>query len=236
MNLKDQSDQIASMFFADGHNLATDNVPDKFSLKQIFSGMMFQYEAIDQLIESFSARCQQSNVNIDCKKGCEYCCHQPVFANIQEVLLVVQYIKSNFSTKEIEEITQKAKAKKEISASGKAKDLIKFSHACPLLKDGACSVYSVRPMACRIYMSSDVKSCIKRYELSSDTNSFPALFEFLLIAGRNMNEGFAVRLSELKLQISENRFEELLYLFLSDGEIIDKWLSGHNVVESIDIE
>ena len=231
-----QSDQIASIFYADGENLANSLIPDNFSIKDIFRAISRQYEAIDKLIDSFALRCKQSEVNIDCKKGCEFCCHQPVFANIQEILLVVDYINSNFSVAQIENIQTKALDKiKKIDATS-VKELLKYSHACPLLVDGACSVYPVRPMACRIYMSSDVNSCIRRYELEEEDSEFPSLFEFLLIAGRNMNRGFSERLNNLNLQVTENRLEVILYLILSDIENQEKWLRGIEIIENVNIE
>ncbi len=65
-----QPDDIATVFFADGHNIATDHIQNQFSVGDIFNAMNIQYDAIDQLIDSFITRCEQSNVNVDCKKGC----------------------------------------------------------------------------------------------------------------------------------------------------------------------
>ena len=163
-----QSDQIASVFFADGEKLAQSLVPDNYTLNHIFRAMKSQYEAIDKLIESFVQRCRQSNVNIDCKKGCEFCCHQPVFANIQELLYILSYIKNKFTESDIDRVKNMAFEKMRKIDTTSVKELMKHSHACPLLKDGSCSVYPVRPMACRIYLSSDVNSCIRRYQLKEE--------------------------------------------------------------------
>ena len=168
-------------------------------------------------------RCHQSKINVDCKKGCKYCCYQSVYASVHEVLMLKNYIMNNFEAEEIDEIIKKAKAKSEASRINKEKGDNKISHPCPLLIDGVCSVYSARPMACRIYMSSDVNSCIQRYDLQDDEKSFPALFEFLLVAGRNMNSGFGSKLDGLSYHVLEGSLEELLYKALSDPEFEKTW-------------
>ncbi|MBN2165661.1 MAG: YkgJ family cysteine cluster protein [Marinilabiliaceae bacterium] len=222
---------IASVFYADGYNLAKEMIRKKYLLTDIFHAMTQQYQTIDLLIDSFSSRCRLSNVNIDCKKGCGYCCYQPVFASIHEVFYMKDYVNNHFSSNQISEIKAKAKSKTDYSQGNTDAELLKYSYPCPLLDNGVCIAYNARPMACRIYMSSDVKSCIKRYELHDNDKDFPALFEFLLVAGRNMNAGFAGRLEEMKIQNAEMRFEKLLYFVLNDDINEIKWLNGDKVLD-----
>lgn len=232
--MNNPANDYASVFFSDGYNLASAHLKNDLSAHSVFSALRTQYEQIDILIDSFIKRCNHSGVNVDCKKGCEFCCHQPVFANVHEMLLVVHYIKHHFEVGELQSVREKARIKCEKTDVTTLHELMKHSHPCPLLKNGSCSVYPVRPMACRIYLSSDVNSCIRRFEHTEDGTHFPALFEFVLMAGRNMNEGFAAFLRKQGLQISENRFEILLNQILSNDRIQEEWLKKQLVIESFD--
>lgn len=221
--MESEMDKIASIFYEDGQRLALEHLNKDCTKDSLYKAMQVQYENIDQLIESFVVRCKQSNVNVDCKKGCEYCCHQLVYASIHEVLYITHYLKEHFSKEEIEGIGKKASAKADESVLNKENGISKLSHPCPLLVDGSCSVYSVRPMACRIYLSSDVNSCKLRYNLQDDEKNYPALFEFLLVAGRNMNSGFGSKLSELEYQVVESSLESLLAKVINEYDFEETW-------------
>jgi Fe-S-cluster containining protein len=101
---------------------------------------------------------------------------------------------------------------------------------------GFCRAYQARPMACRIYLSSDVKSCKVDLENPEDDSIFPQLFDMPLRAGRMMNEGFHARLRRDRkdsLQAFENPIEEGLLKALDD-KAFDQWLAGKNVFRKME--
>lgn len=212
-------------FYNDGYTTASIEITDFDSLTPLFNGMRKQYLAISELTHSFGKRTSQQNHPIACAKGCSWCCFQPVYLTTQEALLLYEYIIQAFDAGQIKDIQNKAenKLKKTENLSEDEKQHIVY--ACPFLLDNACSVYSVRPMACRIYLSKDVDSCKQKYDKPRDKTVFPALFDFPLKVGRYMNEGFVAFLKEKGKDVKEMTMEEFMVELFQNPDYYKEWLS-----------
>jgi len=71
-----------------------------------------------------------------CSKGCFFCCYQKIPLTVLEALAIKEYL--------LTERTPRGMAHK----AGEQQK----SGPCPFLINGACSIYSVRPIACRRYI------------------------------------------------------------------------------------
>ncbi len=205
------------LFYSDGHQLGQRAAANVSNEKQFLTYIAETYTAIDKLIDSLLAYAQKQGVQVDCKKGCAWCCHQAVFANSYEIHYLGDFIKNNFSPEEINDIKKKAHNKQNKTSKLKEKDVLNYKHPCPLLVNGSCSAYEARPMACRIYLSMKVATCLEFYKNPRKKDSYPALLDFPLKAGRMMNEGFIDALKEKDIQIAEFRLEEGLERILTHG-------------------
>jgi len=80
---------------------------------------------------------------IACGKGCSACCHMNVMVSQLEVALI-----------------EKEVGARPVHLQGsKVHDLETFNGVpCPFLNDGACSIYEVRPFACRKHMNFDASA------------------------------------------------------------------------------
>lgn len=79
-----------------------------------------------------------------CRKGCGWCCHQRVGAAAIEVLAMARALRGR----------PEACAALAAWTPGKP---------CAFLKDGACSVYDVRPLKCRSLWHVDERHCMGKY-------------------------------------------------------------------------
>ncbi len=99
--------------------------------------------------------------NVACASGCSMCCHHDVDASGGEMAIimdaVVQWPKAEQDA--LLERAQAVMAKR--AALPNAEPMTRFAAkiACPLLKDGKCSVYDVRPFMCRGYVSRSKPIC-----------------------------------------------------------------------------
>lgn len=225
-------DQI---FIYDGLNIAN-NIPEACDQESFTPHAEELYKQLDLLSDSFITNCEQENLRVDCKMGCSWCCYQAVFALTHEMLLIVNYIRKNFDQKRINEILAKAKKKSALTKELSKEELLRFKHPCPLLKNGVCTIYPVRPLACRIYLSSDVETCKARYNNPEDKSLKAALFGFMMDAGKNMNYGFVNGLKEKNLISNEAPLEWILEQFLENKDSFDEWLSGKELHENFDFE
>jgi len=210
MNTNSQIEGIEKAFFHDGYQLAMEVISANMKKEVLFNAINKMYKSIDALIDSLLVYARQQNQTIDCKLGCEWCCHQPVFALDYEMDYLQDFISKYFDSETIEQIQQKAKQKQDKLSQLDGDELLNAKSPCPLLNNGGCMAYEARPMACRIYLSSDVKSCIHFFNEPDDKNSYPALLDTPMRLGRMMNEGFKAALKTNGIETKEYRIEEQL--------------------------
>jgi Fe-S-cluster containining protein len=230
---QDKKEKEANLaFYKDGYTIASREVTDFTSLTPLFKGMQAQYMAVSQLTQSFAMRTHQQNKPIACEKGCKWCCYQPVYMTTQEAILIYEFIQQSFSSSQINHILSNARSKLKKTKGLKEEQKQKVKHACPFLHEGSCSIYPVRPMACRIYLSSDKDSCKKKYDAPGDKTIIPALFDFILKAGRYMNEGFVGYLKGKGRKMEEFTIEEFMIKLFDDPNFAQNWLTEDHFHES----
>jgi Fe-S-cluster containining protein len=201
---------IENAFYSDGYKLGMNVAVSDNDQEVLFESVSEMYSEIDSLIESITEFAEKQNQRIDCKKGCEWCCHQPVFALDYELAYLNDFISRNFSEETQIEIKKRAQNKNDKLSMLNETDLLNSKFSCPLLEKGACTAYSARPMACRIYLSGNVNSCLNFYKNPKSKNSIPALLNLTLRTGQMMNEGFKAALKTNGIKTREFRIEEKL--------------------------
>jgi Fe-S-cluster containining protein len=201
---------IESAFYSDGYQLGMQVCTANLNPEAMMASISEMYNSIDRLIDYLIEFAQNQSQPIHCTKGCEWCCHQPVFALSFEMDYLTRFIETNFDTETKNRIKLKAESKMNAFGFLNETDLLNAKFPCPLLENGACLAYSARPMACRIYLSSDVNSCLWFFKEPTDKNSIPALLNLPLRAGKMMNEGFKAALKTHGYETKEYRIEEKL--------------------------
>jgi len=201
---------IESIFYSDGYKLGMNVAVSEKDQQVLFESVSEMYSAIDGFIESLTEFAEKQHHRIDCKKGCEWCCHQPVFALDYELKYLKDFISRNLSEETQIEIKRRAGNKNDKLSLLKEIDLLNAKYPCPLLENGACIAYQARPMACRIYLSGNVNSCLNFYHKPQNKTSIPALLNLTLRTGQMMNEGFKAALKTNGIKTQEFRIEEKL--------------------------
>ncbi|MFV0522488.1 MAG: YkgJ family cysteine cluster protein [Mangrovibacterium sp.] len=204
-------------FYNDGFRLGVEASKVRNNEKKFLDYVRTMLKSIDELIGMLEQHANRQGINIDCKKGCGYCCHQAVYANSYEFHLLSNFMQKKFSSQQREDVRIAAVQKFNHTENLNETDVLNYKEACPLLINDACSAYPARPMACRIYLSTKLESCIKFYNEPQKKDSIPQLLEFPLSAGRMMNEGFTAALRENGIEIAELRLEEGLKTVLTHG-------------------
>lgn len=102
---------------------------------------------------------EQNGAKLDCCAGCSVCCSLRVEVFAHEVFLLARHIRSHFTEDELLRLIGRLAAHAE-----KVLPLTVFEHAtqnivCPLLQNGRCSIYAVRPQSCRRHHSRDLAAC-----------------------------------------------------------------------------
>ncbi|ASB50004.1 YkgJ family cysteine cluster protein [Alkalitalea saponilacus] len=227
--------QMEEVFINDGLGLST-SVKKNSSKEDFFVVLRNLYHQTELLTDSFIESCSKSGKPVDCKMGCGWCCHQSVFASTHEMLYLVDYLKSRYKPEVVESVAERALSKSQKTKGMTRSELLGNKIACPLLQNNKCMVYSARPMACRIYLSSDVNTCIERYQKPVEEGVRPALFKFILDAGRYMNYGFVSGLKNKGLHSNEAPLEWLLNDLINKENAMEEWLEGAILNEAYEFE
>jgi Fe-S-cluster containining protein len=204
INLK----ELEKQFHADGYRLGMQAVEAGFTQDALHKAVQQLHQLVDEVIEAFYTLAERNNQVPACSKGCHWCCHQPVYAMSYELDMLNQFLKVNFSSATLNDIAVRSAAKREKLSSMSGDNLLNSKVPCPLLENGACMAYQARPVACRIYLSSNVASCLQFYHDPAKEDSIPALLQFPLRIGRMLNEGFKAALKAHGMNAEEYRIDE----------------------------
>jgi Fe-S-cluster containining protein len=105
-----------------------------------------------------------------CKLGCCHCCRYHIQTNMAEAHALAQYVRREFSLDQINDLRMRTLKWHEWDNSRPGRypsvnvdagtDLSDYEHCCPLLVNGLCSAYPVRPVVCRThFVSSHPRFC-----------------------------------------------------------------------------
>lgn len=101
-----------------------------------------------------------TGLEIECKAGCSWCCHQLIVVTCTaDGETILETVRERLNEIEFEGFYR--------MVCEQAREIGQMSHAeaekrrwpCPMLKDGKCIVYDVRPVACRSVFSTDSECC-----------------------------------------------------------------------------
>ena len=112
----------------------------------------------------------EDGISPTCKFRCCHCCRYHILANIAEAHTLAQYVKREMSVDQIIDLRMRTQQWHEWDNSRPGRyspanideqtEFSAYDHSCPLLVNGACSAYPVRPVVCRThFVSSDPLSC-----------------------------------------------------------------------------
>lgn len=165
---------------------------------------------------------KKPTVHFDCKPGCSYCCTLRIEVVAPEVFLLAHHL-SQLPEPDFATLIHKLKAHAPKATGVRMED---FFLQCPLLEDGKCSVYSVRPVMCRKYFSMDVEEC-KKSDVSAPEDSDMAMKSAALIYGTTKAYARAT------LPHNSHELGQALLLALTDRSAEDRWYRGETIFEAI---
>ena len=221
------SKAIRRIFYRDGYRLAHSHLGEELTALHLRSAITQLYQAMDDLIDSFLARTASDGKPAQCKKGCAWCCYQEVFAVTHEFLYLQDFILQHFDGELQEKILERAREKVLLTMNLPVEEQLMVRAACPFLENGSCMAYEARPMACRIYLSSSLSSCKRDHDQPAGAgNNIPEVFEFPLLAGRMLNEGFVAYLKQSGIRSSELSMEQGYATMVTMGHNMEDWLSS----------
>lgn len=97
-----------------------------------------------------------------CGKGCASCCTLRVTASAPELLVIARFLRATqlaYAQVGIDLIARLREADAATRGMDEAQR-VSLRQRCAFIVNGACGIYSVRPLACRGHASHDVRACV----------------------------------------------------------------------------
>ena len=160
------------------------------------------YSSVDEAVgRELNRLYVEEGVIPTCKPGCAYCCGQHILTNIAEAQALVHYIKHEFSQDHIEDLRIRTQQWHEWDETRPGRHYAthidkQFEsssyHYCPMLIEGECSAYSMRPLICRThFVCSNPPACRPFYDPESIEDD-PVALASVIVA----TNPFAVRIKD----------------------------------------
>jgi len=128
--------------------------------------------ATSRLAEGLLARAPAGAVA--CQAGCDHCCHQSVGVTPPEALAIWRHLTSTLSADELAQVASHVAATRARTRGLSSDDRHSPEHPCPFLRDGRCTIYEVRPLACRGMNAFDADLCARRLRDAATRAAFIA--------------------------------------------------------------
>jgi hypothetical protein len=116
-------------------------------------------QEVYQVSDEIMTGCLKSGAKLPCKTGCFWCCYMRVKATPLEVICIVDYLHARLKPGEMSALRQRLATTDEITRGMNGYQRVCAKMVCPLLVDGKCLAYPVRPIACRVYHSLNPLDC-----------------------------------------------------------------------------
>ncbi len=189
------------------------------------------FRKVDLLLDSKVLEFQKTRneeQSVACKSGCSHCCYRTITSTSLEAIDTAVYIERSFSP------GQKAKVKRRLQEYVRnvgprmGRNLNESRAACPFLDGNLCSIYSVRPFACRSQFSTDASECASANE--NPELPFPNLATEAEY-GAAVSTAFTKALALSGLWSEQVDFARTVNMALSDLTTCAHYLSGHPMYE-----
>ena len=175
------------------------------------------YAYIDKTVLSMK------DVPIACGKGCSHCCYVWVSASAPEVLYIINKLNNDVKTRIIE--TNQATCKYSFDQRDK------HPTQCPFLCNNICSIYQLRPQACRLAASGDATVCARSYHNETD-EGIPTPYVYLM-SRTGYTLAMVAALEKAGLPSNSYELNSALAKALETPDAERRWLSGEDIFDGI---
>jgi len=216
----------------------TDGLPPRLSLGAMFAHTAALRRILERkddpergtrMAQAFHAGFERSMANVPaeprvaCSAGCSMCCHNWISVTAPEVFIIAAEIARRAAAAEdIARIADAAEAGKGLDRDARLDQRL----ACPMLAADMCSIYAVRPVACRGFFSLSLEAC--QAVFAGQGEDIPAWRSAMLLRGIH-DRCMAAAIRAAGLAHGAFEMTEGLTLAFAAGDAQARWLAGEDV-------
>ncbi|HTQ10030.1 MAG TPA: YkgJ family cysteine cluster protein [Fimbriimonadaceae bacterium] len=160
---------------------------------------------------------------IACRSGCAACCYVRVSVLPPEALNIARHVKEKFAPDEQTALLARIHAYVESIAALPVEGRMRHVLACPFLSpQQSCTIYEVRPLACRMHHSLSREAC-------EDRDSPVPVIEDFVEATVPVMEGIYNGCAAAGAKPGELEFAPAMETALTEEDAEARWLAGEDV-------
>lgn len=178
---------------------------------------------IARAVNASAAACGAAG--IACRAGCAACCYVRVSVLSVEALNIGRHVRETYADAERAKLVAKIKSYVESIAALPVESRMRHVLACPFLgAQQQCTIYEVRPLACRMHHSLSREAC------EDATSPVPVIEDFVKATVPVM-EGIFDGCGEAGTQSEELEFMPAVQIAIEQEDVEERWLAGEPVFE-----
>jgi hypothetical protein len=194
-----------------------------FSEHKTPAGALNLVKEVYGITDEMVTGCLKNGAKPSCEIGCHWCCYMRVKATPLEILCLFDFLRSYLKPTELSELRQRLAATEQVARGMDSYQRVCAGIICPLLINGKCLAYPVRPIGCRVYHSLNLSDC--EVPFVDKDRSVTIRND---IAGLGM--GIFAGLTEgLRTVGAQTRLLELvagLWMVVDEPGLVARWLAG----------
>jgi hypothetical protein len=187
------------------------------------------YQVSDQVLNGILKR----DTKPVCKEGCHWCCYLRAKVTPLEILGILDFWRTTLNPAEMSTVRQRLSAADEITRGMDGHQRVCARVVCPLIKDGKCIAYPVRPITCRVYHSVNLTDCKILLENQGHSMSIRPDISGL---GLGIQAGLIEGLRAVGLQTRLLELIAGLHIIMNKPGTVDDWLAGKPAFAAAEIE
>lgn len=123
------------------------------------TGVVRLVNEVHQVSDEIISGCLKNGAELPCKRGCSWCCYLRVKVTPLEIITIIDFLRSHLKTGALSALRKRLAATDDTTRGMNGYQRAQAKIACPLLADGGCLAYPVRPIGCRVYHSLNASDC-----------------------------------------------------------------------------
>jgi hypothetical protein len=169
---------------------------------------------------------------IACREGCDWCCHVRVEVDATEVFRIIAFLGANCSHDELEQTIQRIKSLDDQTRGMRTTHRARTKLPCALLVNRRCSIYSVRPLACRGDNSVDAGQCEACYNQGHPAGLNKRAWMPQLQLALCILHGMSAGLKQSGLQSDNLELTAALRIGIETPKALERWLAGERIFKN----
>lgn len=169
----------------------------------------------------------------DCRPGCNSCCFNQVELTVPEVLLMGNYLADRLNDSDLKLLLQRVEESCSLRSGKSSRELAKMRSElpCPLLEEGRCLAYDVRPLMCRAMHALHVETC--RQELADPNLNTVEFYLHRHVINVSISKGLVDACKALGYQPGPLDLTQAIRQYFAQPGTVHRWLAGETVFNDI---